>query len=95
MNYSKAIKLIRVSKGLTQAELANLVGVDASYISKIESGERVPSLKKLQLVSTKLAIPFYLLSLLASSNKDVKKLPKQFLKSISSNLLDILLVSQE
>jgi len=95
MNYSKAIRIIRASKGLTQTELADLVNVNASYISKIESGERVPSLKKLQLISDKLSIPFHLLSLLASSSKDITRLPKEYLSKISNNLLNILLTSQK
>lgn len=95
MNYSKAIRIIRASKGLTQTELADLIKVNASYISKIESGDRTPSLKKLQLISEKLSVPFHLLSLLASSNKDINKFPKEYLSKISSNLLNILLTSQK
>lgn len=95
MNYSKAIRIIRASKGLTQTELADLISVNSSYISKIESGERVPSLKKLQLISDKLSIPFHLLSLLASSSKDITKLPKEYLNKVSNSLLNILLTSQK
>lgn len=95
MNYSKAIRIIRASKGLTQTELADLIKVNASYISKIESGDRIPSLKKLQQISNKLSIPFHLLSLLASSHKDINRFPKEYLNKISSNLLNILITSQK
>lgn len=95
MNYGKAIKIIRASRELTQTELASLINVEASYISKIESGDRTPSLTKLQLISEKLSIPFHLLSLLASSNKDINKFPKNYLNKISINLLNILLTSQK
>jgi len=95
MNYSKAIRLIRASKGLTQTELAEQIGVNASYISKIESGDRTPSIKRLQLISEKLSIPFHLLSLLASDNQDIGKLPKEYLNKIGNNLLEILITSQK
>lgn len=95
MNYSKAIKIIRASKGLTQTQLAKMVGVEASYISKIESGDRTPSLKRLQLISEKLSIPFHLLSLLASDNQDINRLPKEYLNKIGSDLLDVLVTSQK
>jgi len=95
MNYSKAIKIIRASKGLTQTELAGLINVNASYISKIEKGDRTPSLKRLQLISEKLSIPFHLLSLLASTSEDINKLPKEYLNKVSTNLLDILVTSQK
>jgi len=34
------VKAIRISKGLTQAELAELLGVVEATISRIESGQR-------------------------------------------------------
>ena len=95
MNYSKAIKIIRASKGLTQTQLAKMIGVEASYISKIESGDRTPSLKRLQLISEHLSIPFHLLSLLASNNHDINKLPKEYLNKIGRDLLDVLITSQK
>ena len=40
MNYGKALAVIRAAKGLQQKELAELLGVTSSYVSRIESGER-------------------------------------------------------
>ena len=39
------LKEIRESKGLTQQQLADLVGVHIRYIAFLESGDRTPSLK--------------------------------------------------
>ena len=36
----EVLKTIRVNKGITQLQLANLLGKPQSYISKYESGER-------------------------------------------------------
>jgi DNA-binding XRE family transcriptional regulator len=41
------IAKIRKRKGLTQMELAELVGVNRFHISKIERGKRMPSVKLL------------------------------------------------
>lgn len=37
------LKGFRISRGLTQKELANELGFSKSYYSKIENGERQPS----------------------------------------------------
>ena len=39
------LKDLRVEKGLTQQEVANTANVDVTMISKIELGERQPSVK--------------------------------------------------
>lgn len=41
MTFGQALKQLRRSKGLSQRELADRVGVDFSYISKIEN-DRMP-----------------------------------------------------
>ena len=41
-DYSKWLRVSRVTKGLTMVELSNLSGVSPSHISRIERGERVP-----------------------------------------------------
>lgn len=43
MNYAKGFLRVRKEAGLSQHQLAKLVGVDNSYISRLESGERKPS----------------------------------------------------
>jgi transcriptional regulator with XRE-family HTH domain len=72
MNYGKAIKMLRASRGLQQRELAKKLGLDSSYVSLLESGKRVPSLQVLELLSSKLRVPSYLIMLLASEDKDLQ-----------------------
>ncbi|KFM93155.1 helix-turn-helix transcriptional regulator [Paenibacillus macerans] len=47
----------RKSKGLTQSELAERVGISRPYLANIERGEYDPSLKVAQLLSQQLGKP--------------------------------------
>ena len=95
MNYNKAIRTIRAAKGISQKKLAALTELDSSYISRIESGQRIPTLEVIELISNKLGIPVYLLTLLASDQKDLHGLPEKETKNIATNLLDVLLSNQQ
>lgn len=91
MNYGKAIKTIRAAKGISQKQLSEELQLDASYLSRVERGERVPSTQLLEEISKKLGIPFYLLTLLSSDKDDLKNTDKEEVKKISKNLLLALL----
>lgn len=54
----RRIRKIRVERGLTQKELASNVGIDFTYIGKIERGEQLPSLKILLKIADALSLPF-------------------------------------
>lgn len=56
----RRIKKIRVERGLTQKELASKVGIDFTYIGKIERGEQLPSLTVLIRISNALSEPLLL-----------------------------------
>jgi len=47
-NLGKMLRIARKRKNLTQARLAQLVGIEASSISKIECGHSLPSLELLR-----------------------------------------------
>lgn len=91
MNYGKAIKTIRAAKGISQKDLSKELQLDASYLSRIERGERIPSTSLLEEISKKLGIPLYLLTLLSSDKEDLKSADKEEVKKISKNLLLALL----
>ena len=55
------IKEIRRRKGLTQTQLANLIGVQRAVISKYESGMVEPPIKTLQKIANALGISTYAL----------------------------------
>lgn len=50
------IRKKRIEKGLTQAQLADIVGTDEYYISKIETGKRKPGRKYLPSIANALEI---------------------------------------
>lgn len=93
MNYTKAFKIIRASKELSQKDFSDLLGVDASYISLVESGQRVPSTKLLGTISAKLNIPLYLISLLASDKDDLKGIGEKDAEFVGKELLNVLISS--
>lgn len=51
MNVGKNIKKIREQKGLLQKEVASAAGLHASNYSKIEKGEREPSIEALDKIA--------------------------------------------
>lgn len=95
MNYNKAIRTIRAAKGISQKKLASLADLDSSYISRIESANRIPTIEAIQAISDALEVPMYLLTLLASEQKDLKNIPEKDRTKISENLLKLLLHAQD
>ena len=53
---SENIKKIRKTKGLTQEKLSELCGISTDYLSEIERGKKLPSLKRLIMIAEKLEI---------------------------------------
>lgn len=53
------IKKFRESKNLTQEKLSELAGISADYLSEIERGKKMPSIKRLIQISEALDIEIY------------------------------------
>lgn len=51
------IKKYRTAKNLTQEQLGALCKISHDYISEIERGKKVPSLKRLIIIAEQLDIP--------------------------------------
>ena len=45
MEISEKIKLLRKKKGISQQELAELAGINMSYVSRLENGHHEPSIE--------------------------------------------------
>lgn len=90
MKYHNALRKIRLAKGLTQKELAELTNLDQSYISLIEKDKRKPSVEILEIITGSLKVPLYLFFLMASEKKDLKGLSESEANSLSSKLLGLL-----
>ncbi len=52
------IRNLRISKGMSQYDLARAIGVNNSYLSRIENGERRPSTKIMRKMSEALDFPY-------------------------------------
>lgn len=57
MSLNQALKLMRVFHDMTQADLADKLGVTKSYISEIEAGNKTPSLEVLNQYAKAFDIP--------------------------------------
>lgn len=90
MNIGKAIRLCRVQKNLSQAQLAELVGLTASMISMIETGKREVSLSLLNQISKMLSVPVPILTYLAAEEDDLKDESSEFREAVSKVVLDLI-----
>lgn len=55
----KNIKFYRKQKGLTQEELSELANISCDYLSEIERGKKIPSIKRLLAIADVLNISAY------------------------------------
>lgn len=90
MQYARALKVIRATRGLTQSDLAERSGLNRSQIAQIESGRRVPALKALEALADALEVPMYLLMLIASDEKDIKDIDGVRAGALGVSLLELL-----
>lgn len=51
------VKRLRVAAKITQAELADRIGVDRAYVSGLEQGQRNPTVISLWRVAEALSVP--------------------------------------
>jgi transcriptional regulator with XRE-family HTH domain len=56
--YGLALRQVRGERGISQERLADLAGLDRTYVSGIERGERNPSLTNLLRLATTLHVAF-------------------------------------
>ncbi len=59
--FGERLKTIRLSKGMSQEELASLLGTSKQVISRYETDQRVPKLTVAALYAVKLEVPVNLL----------------------------------
>ena len=90
MDYGKAIRTARVARGLSQKDLATLAGVNPSYISLVEAGNRKPSAGSLEKLAEVLDVPLYLLMLLGSSESELRGLSQNEADRLGRQLLHML-----
>jgi transcriptional regulator with XRE-family HTH domain len=94
-NYAKAFRVIRAAFGLQQSELAARMSISSSQLSLIEAGKRQPSLRVLNALGKAVDIPTALISLLASTTKDVTKRENSEISDLARALLRTLVAAEE
>jgi transcriptional regulator with XRE-family HTH domain len=95
MNYGRALKALRDVRQLKQKELADRAELDASYVSQIESGKRIPSTSAIEAIAKALGVPMHLLLLFASDAEDLRGLPEQQARQLEMQLLSIIIQSEK
>jgi transcriptional regulator with XRE-family HTH domain len=95
MNIGKAIRVIRAARNLSQKQLAEESGLDASYISLMEAGKRAPADDTIQAIAKGLRVPKYLLLLLGSDKEDLSGISTEQADVLAKQLLAIVLESEE
>lgn len=95
MNIGKAIRVIRAARGLSQKQLAEESGLDASYVSLVEAGKRAPTGETVQAIAKGLRVPKYLLLLLGSDKEDLSGISTEQADMLAKQLLAIILESEE
>lgn len=68
--YNRALKTIRQYHRLTQAELADQIGVSRSYLNELERGHKEPSLEVLRKYAEHFDVPLSSLMLFAERTND-------------------------
>ena len=91
MDYGKALRIVRTARELTQRDLAARAEMDPSYVSLIEKGHRVPSMKILETLAAALDVPVYLLVLLASDKEELRGITPSQADLLGNQLLQVVL----
>lgn len=95
MNYAKALKLIRSLKGYSQAQAAELAGLDQSYLSKIENGARIPPIEIFDKIVNSLNVPLNLAYLMGADESELKGISGQQRDQLAKTLVEIIVEQDE
>lgn len=90
INIGAAIKLCRVQKSLTQAELAARAQLSESYVSLLEKNRRDPTFSALESIASALAIPVSLLVFLAADSSEFDILGTDVKDKLSAAVVNLL-----
>lgn len=89
MNYGKAIRIARAQRGIQQKDLAQATGLDRSYVSLLESGQRTPSSEAIRKIADALRVPAPLFQLLAAEKEDLRLWDQPSIEALSQDLLEL------
>ena len=73
MNLGAAINTLRRVQLIKQGELAEQIKMSQSYLSQIESGNKIPSHKTVEKICKVLKVPVFALYFFATEDEDVQR----------------------
>ncbi len=83
IDYGKAIRTVRASRGMTQKETATAAHACGNYLSLVESGNRIPSTDMIENIAKALRMPVWALIVIGSPDSDVNDV----VRSVAMTLL--------
>lgn len=90
MNIGNAIQLARTRRKLSQAKLAERVGLSVSYLSLLERSRRDPPLSTLQRIAAGLHVPLEILFFLGAEDNELSGINKDLAGQLAAMALDLL-----
>lgn len=71
MDLGLAVRTLRKSKGLTQGNFCEMVGITQSYLSQVENGNKEPSIDVVKKIADALGTPMPVLFWFTLTEEDV------------------------
>src|ERR1022692_1119159 len=90
MNYATGLRGAQRKSGLSQRKLAKKAGFDASYITMIEAGRRIPSIEGIERLAEAMEMPVSLLFLSCADQVDLRGIKEQKARKLFGQLLSVL-----
>ena len=90
MHIGNAIQLARTRRKLSQAQLAQRVGMSVSYLSLLERSLRDPPLSTLQRIAAGLHVPLEILFFLGAENNELGGINKDLAGQLAAMSLELL-----
>ena len=92
MTVGKTIRVLRVTRELSQGKVARELGVSPGYLSLVEKDKREPSLGFLRRVGSYFDVPVGFLLLGGSETRAFNRSHRRLLNEIRDTLLDYLVL---
>src|SRR5580704_2730071 len=90
MNYANGLRRARRRVGLSQRKLAKKAGFDASYITMIEGGRRIPSIEGIERLAEAMDMPVSLFLLSCADQMDLRGIKEKEARKLFGQLLSVL-----
>lgn len=85
MDFAKAIKTIRQTSGLTQTEFAEKVSISQTWLSKLETGAKVPEHQMIEQIAEAFGMPpnfVYVMAMESPEDGQVPELQRELFKKL-------------